>query len=79
MFLSYVLVFWPQSMWDLSSPSKDGTHTDCIEKQNLNCWIAREVSLHFFLTLAQWLNVCMCEHTHNETSRLPKIIIPGLE
>ena len=39
----------------------------------------------FFFTLAPWPNVFMCEHTHthththNETSRIPKMIIPGLE
>ena len=37
----------------------------------------------FFFTLARWPNVFMCEHTHThthtETSRLPKMIIPGLE
>ena len=28
--LFYVLVFWPRGMWDLSSPTKDRTHTPCI-------------------------------------------------
>ena len=28
--LFYVLVFWPQGMWDLSSLTRDRTHTPCI-------------------------------------------------
>ena len=26
-FLFYVLVFWPQGIWELSSPTRDPTHT----------------------------------------------------
>ena len=25
----YVLVFWPQGMWDLSSPTRDQSHNPC--------------------------------------------------
>ena len=42
-FLFYVLVFWPQGMWDLSSPTRDWTHTSCIGRQTLNHWATREV------------------------------------
>ena len=28
--LLYVLIFWPQGMWDLSSLTRDQTHTPCI-------------------------------------------------
>ena len=38
-----VLVFWLQSMWDLSSQTKDGTHTLCIGRWSLNQWTPREV------------------------------------
>ena len=40
--LSYVLVFWPQSMWGLSSLTRDRT---CIHPalESLNHWTAREV------------------------------------
>ena len=41
--LLYVLVFWPRGMWDPSSPARDGTHTPCIGRQNLNHWTARDV------------------------------------
>ena len=33
--LSYVLFFWPPSMWNLNSP-KDGTHTPYVGRQSLN-------------------------------------------
>ena len=33
--LFHVLVFWPQGMWDLSSPTRDQTHTPYIGKWNL--------------------------------------------
>ena len=29
--LFYVLVFWPRGMWDLSSVTRDGTHTNALE------------------------------------------------
>ena len=37
LFLFYVLVFWSQGIWDLSSPTRDWTHsrTPCIEKWSL--------------------------------------------
>ena len=41
--LFYVLVFWPQGVWDLSSSTRDPTHTPCIGRQSLNHWTAREV------------------------------------
>ena len=36
LFLVSILFFWPQGMWDPSSPTRDGTHTPCIGKQSLN-------------------------------------------
>ena len=41
--LFYVLVFWPQGMWGLSSLIRDVTHTLCRGRQSLNHWTAREV------------------------------------
>ena len=35
LFLFYVLTFWPQGVWDLSSPTGDGTHTPCLEGELL--------------------------------------------
>ena len=45
--LFYVLVFWPQGMWDLSSPTRDGIRTPCIGRRSLNHWTTREVPLIF--------------------------------
>ena len=33
--LFYVLVFWLQGMWDLSSPTRDQTHTPALEGEVL--------------------------------------------
>ena len=35
--------FWPQGRWDLSSLTRDQTHTPCIWRQSLNHWTSREV------------------------------------
>ena len=35
--------FLATGMWDLSSRTRDQTHTPGMGKQNLNHWIAREV------------------------------------
>ena len=34
--------FWPRSIWDLSSPTRD-PYTPCIGRQSLNYWTTREV------------------------------------
>ena len=46
--LFYVLIFWPQSMWDFSSPARDQAHTPCIGRQSLNHWTTREGLCHCF-------------------------------
>jgi hypothetical protein len=46
--LFYVTVFWPRGMWDLSPPTRDQTHTPCIERQSPNHWAAREVPVDIF-------------------------------
>ena len=46
--LFYVLVFWPQGMWDLSSLTRDQTCTPFIGRQSLNHWTAREVPTMLF-------------------------------
>ena len=30
--LFHVLVFWPQAMWDLNSPTRDQTHSPLVER-----------------------------------------------
>ena len=54
--LFYVLVFWSQGMWDLSSPIKDRTHTPCIGRRSLNHWTTREVPVNF-----KRVNFVVCE------------------
>ena len=55
--LFYVLLFWLWGTWDLSSPTRDQTHTPCIGRRSLNHqgspWIPLDVSYHvpMFLTL----------------------------
>ena len=41
--LFYVLVFWPRGVWDISSLTRDRTHTPCIGRRSFNHWTAREV------------------------------------
>ena len=40
--------FWPRGMWDLSSLTRDQTHTPCIGSRSLNHWTAREVPTYIF-------------------------------
>ena len=47
-FLFYFLVFWLQGMWDLSSLTRDWTHTPCIGRWSLNHWFTREVPIERF-------------------------------
>ena len=35
--------FWPQGMWDLSSPTRNQICIPCIQRQSLNYWTARQV------------------------------------
>ena len=37
------LFFGPEACGNLSSPTRDQTHTPCIGRQSLNHWSAREV------------------------------------
>ena len=41
LFLCFCSCFF--GMWVLSSPTRDQTHTPCIERQSLNHWMAKEV------------------------------------
>ena len=40
--------FWPQGVWDLSSPTRDQTLTPCTGRWILNHWTTREVPWHYF-------------------------------
>ena len=52
-FMCWQVFFWPGSMWDLSSPTRDQTCTPCIERWSLNHWTTREIpkSIVFYLKL----------------------------
>ena len=39
--LFFVLVLWPQGTRDLSTLTRDGTHTLCTGRRSLNYWTAR--------------------------------------
>ena len=41
--LFYVLAFWPQGIWDLSSLTRDWTCTPCTGRRRFNHWTTREV------------------------------------
>ena len=45
-------------MWDLSSLTRDQTHTLCIGRQSLNHWTSREVPAFVFIS-------CFKEHESN--------------
>ena len=44
--LFYVLVFWVWGMWDLRSPTRNGTCTRPLEGKVLTYWTARSLILH---------------------------------
>ena len=50
--LLYVLVFGPQGMWDLSSPTRDRTCTVWIGRQSRNHWTARDIPMLILLHVA---------------------------
>ena len=46
--LFHVLIFWPQSTWDLSSPTRGWTCASCIRRWSLNHQTTREVPISMF-------------------------------
>ena len=63
--------FWPQGMWDISSPTRDQTHTPCIGRQSLNHWTAREVPRTSVLTVRQNLVSASSSKTFQTPPTLP--------
>ena len=61
-----VLVFWPQGVWNLSTPTRDWTCNSCTGKRSLNHLIAREVpKLILNLDLKQqWYSENMTWESH---------------
>ena len=49
--LFYVLVFRPQDMWGLSSPTRGQTHTSSPGRQSLNHQTTREISSSLLLQI----------------------------
>lgn len=41
-FFWFVFLAMPHGLWDLNSPTKDGTRAPALELHSLNHWIARE-------------------------------------
>ena len=58
LFFFYDLVFWSWGIWDLSSLTRDWTHSraPCIEKWSLSHWTTREAPLHPFQCLDSHLS-----------------------
>ena len=54
LFLCYVLILWPWSMWNLRSPTRDRTHIPFIGRQSLNYWTAREAPRDRILRGGWW-------------------------
>ena len=57
LFLFYVLILWPLDMWDLSSPTRDGTCTPSITRGNINHWTTRELPLHIIFKPTRFLGL----------------------
>ena len=57
LFLVYVLVYWPQDMWDYSYPRRDQTRTPCTGKRSPNHWTAGKVPYFYFIILENSLAV----------------------
>ena len=66
--LFFVLFFfWPWSMWDLSSLTRDWTCTLSIVKQSLNHWTAREVPEFAILYNSVGLDQCLTSLIHHSS------------
>ena len=44
-------------MWDLSSPTRDGTRVPCVARQTLNLWTTREIPLNNILHRFDFENI----------------------
>ena len=60
----YVLVSWPGDMWDLSSLTRDWTHTPCIDRQSINRWTTREA-------LQVTLKAILVKLSHGDSGGIP--------
>ena len=79
--LLYVLTFWPPGKWDLSSLTKDQTHSLCLGRQSLNHWSTREIPVISFLLLFLQSHVGFCHTTrinHSYPFSLSLLSLPPL-
>ena len=57
----YGLVFWPRSIWDLSSSTRDQTCTPCIGRWSINHWPIKEAPPLVLLSyVSESLSVPLC-------------------
>ena len=73
LFPFYVLVSWPQGMWDPRFPSRDGTSTPYTGRQCPNHWAPRSVHLCRYFTMRMY-SYLPCE---NHASHLCLSSYPG--
>ena len=77
--LSYVLVFWPQFMWDLSFLTRNWTHISCMKAkvlttgpQGKSLTFNFRNSIHIIIIMTQVYTINL-EHEKPETYRFLKI------
>ena len=78
--LLLLFMFWffdPESLWDLSSSTRNQTHAPWIGKWSLNQWIIREVPAAAAAAAAKWLQSCptLCDPIEGS---LPGSPVPGI-
>ena len=79
--LFYVSVLWPWGTWDLSSLTRDRTHTSCIGRWRLNHWTAREVPKIIFkiccgkLDVVSWATK-QIQSKHHPDARPVRMVAP---
>ena len=71
LFLFYVLVCWPQVMWELSTLTRDWTCTPCIGKWCCNHWTPREVPADS-TQQPEWPSTTSGRADHCPAQNLPK-------
>ena len=72
-FCFYILGFWLQAPWNLSSLTRDRTHTPSVGKKSLNHWTAKEVPIDSILYLLQ----LQCYLLREALPRLPTQLSPS--
>ena len=76
MFCFLGFFFWLQGMWDLSSPTRDQTHTRCIRRESLNHWTTREVPAPQFFPLQNQQTVISLSEGIKYPTVLSFVLVP---